>query len=314
LLNQFPTTIKYTNAEFRTASAIHLGLPVDACRHIIGTPIRESGRTGPRLVVDAHGYNILNVSNIAGDHRRQLHDETTGVFFPFLRQAGIGFVGNAGNTAKNLFVEALRGHGEERAFQGIIPDGVIKGENFAQIAPGNIYAGVSTLFDTKTIGPLYYFDQRAEGHWAVNKRAEEVNRDYYSKAKHLDLQFNHTEDGMIGPVQQILLSYGVNGVVRGTAVGTFGECSRDFHELRKFITVVLADKEVSGTNLTVSEAKGRVAKKFISVMGHTIHRGWARLLLGRIPIIQARSSNGGDNVNLNEFYFDDFTQTDFSQD
>jgi hypothetical protein len=142
------------------------------------------------------------------------------------------------------------------------------------------------MFDTKTIGPLLYFDANFEGHSAVNSRAEQVNRDYYAKARQLDQQHNGVLEGAIGPVEQILMTYGINGKVRGTAVGTFGECSTDFHELRKFITTVLADKEIAGTNVEIGEVKGRIAKRFLSRMGHTIHRGWARLLLGRIPIIR----------------------------
>jgi hypothetical protein len=316
LFNQYPTTIKYTNAEFRTASCIHFGLPIDACRQLIGLPIRDSERTG-RVVVDIHGYNILNVSNIAGDHRRQLHDETTSVFFPFLKKAGIGFTGNAGNTCKNIFAEALRGNMEDRVMQGIIPDGVIRGENFAQIAPGNTYAGVSTMFDTKTIGPLHYFSNTFEGHSAVNKRAEEVNREYYAKAKQLDREHNGVLPGEVGPVEQILRSYGINGQVRGTVVGTFGECSTDFHELRRFITTVLADKEINGTNLVISDVKGRIAKRFLAVMGHTIHRGWSRLLLGRIPIIRKQGNqegaagNGGDEEDEEDIQM--FTHLNLSQ-
>ena len=326
LLNQYPTTVRYTNIEFRTASSIHFGLPVDACKHIIGLTIRDADRG--RIVVDKHGYNLMNASNLTGDHRRILHDEATGVFFPFLRQAGIDYVGGKNNTAKNIFVHVLRDNVRERHLQGIIPDAIIKGEGFAQIVPDSIFSGVSTLVDTKTIGPMSYFSERAEGHFVVNKRAEEVNREYYSHARALDTQFNNTEPNTIGPVQQILRSYGANGKVVGLAIGTFAECSSDFHNLRKFVASVLADKDVLGTNITVGEVKGRIAKKFFAIMGHTIHRGWARLLLDRISRIlnreaQAAETNdnnsennlnhNGDHLNVDLDNFHNFTHLHFSQ-
>jgi hypothetical protein len=153
-----------------------------------------------------------------------------------------------------------------------------------------------------------------------------VNIDYYAKAKQLDHQFNGTAMDGIGPVQQVLKTFGINGKVRGLGVGTFAECSVDFHELRKFIATVLADKEVTGTNIPVEDVKGRIARSFLSVIGHTIHRGWARLLLGRIPIILNRQRNdagsrGDNNLGGNLFFNNDsnfdnlhnFTQLNFSQ-
>ena len=54
---------------------------------------------------------------------------------------------------------------------------------------------------------------------AAERRQAKVSEDYYKVARELDERFHGTMPDVIGPVQQELRSYGVNGRVLGFVVG-----------------------------------------------------------------------------------------------
>ena len=67
---------------------------------------------------------------------------------------------------------------------------------------------------------------------AVDKRAEQLQREYEVKARTVDQQYCDVEPGQVGPVEAKLHSL---GQVRGVVFGAFGEASRPVHDLVDFI-------------------------------------------------------------------------------
>jgi hypothetical protein len=61
----------------------------------------------------------------------------------------------------------------------------------------------------------------------VNARAKRVHHEYYqkhAKAIEIDAKYNNTMEGIVGPVQRVVQSF---GRTRGFVVGAYGECSQD---------------------------------------------------------------------------------------
>ena len=65
---------------------------------------------------------------------------------------------------------------------------------------------------------------------AVDKRADAINGEYIKKARKADQHYGGIEPGVIGPVEQKLLSF---DAVQGLIFGNFGECSEGVHTLVK---------------------------------------------------------------------------------
>ena len=120
---------------------------------------------------------------------------------------------------------------------------------------------------------------------SVDKRANEVSRDYYRAARDLDRKHNHSIDGECGPIEQRLRDYGQLGKVIGLAVGAFGECSDDTHKLMQFIANKMSHQLADGTLHNDSDFLSASKKSLIRKWGLTIHRGWARVLIDRIAIL-----------------------------
>ena len=280
-----PCDVVFTSLEFVEAVARRFGLPSPALRHIIGKPIK-----GPRnILVDAFGYNLMSASCVVGDHHRSLHDMMVQIIVTSLKGVGIPHVGGFRNTCKNIFSQAIAIDPEDdhahKKLQGIIPDIVIKMDYLNANAAG-VFQGRQTLVDIKMVSPGMRYSDRAFNHQeVVNKRAHQVNGEYFTSAKALDRKYNGTIGDDIGPVQSILLTYGNQGKVIGFAFGTFGKCSQDVIQLIDLLIDIDAQLHAVGSNIPSSNFMSSSRKKFITKLGHALHRGWSKILLERIPLL-----------------------------
>ena len=89
----------------------------------------------------------------------------------------------------------------------------------------------------------------------------------------------------VGPVHATLSSYGYQGKVVGCGVGTFGECSHHIVQLIDLMVDMQCQRQATGTTISPSSFKSKVSRHFITKLGHTIHRGWSKTLLERIPLL-----------------------------
>jgi hypothetical protein len=309
-----PCDIAFTSTEFIEAVARIFGAPSPALKHSIGKPIKGSRGS---LTVDAHGYNILTASGVVGDHFRSLHDFVVQILVAYLHEVGIPHSGGYRNTCKNLFSHVINidEHDDidKRNLQGIIPDILIKLEHLNR-SPDSIFQGRQTLVDIKILSPgIRYRQQPFTNQEVVNKRADEVNREYYAKAKALDRKYNGTADEAIGPVQGTLLTYGHQGKVVGFVFGTFAECSDDVSKLIKLIIDAETQRQAIGTTIDPSNFKSNTTRRFTTKLGHAIHRGWSRILLERLDLlVNGIASNTQSSESL-ESQEQDFHEFHFSQ-
>jgi hypothetical protein len=149
-----------------------------------------------------------------------------------------------------------------------------------------------TLFDIKTIAPGDTYKAEAArrpgtGTYAVNQRAKKVHSEYIKKAKNIDKRSGAIE-GEVGRVERELKTYGKNGQVQGLVFGPFGECSDEVEELLKFIAVHQSRKYIDGSNMDPVKAVGIALNQLRMRVGLMVHRGWARVLIGRANSIVAK--------------------------
>ena len=76
---------------------------------------------------------------------------------------------------------------------------------------------------------------------AVDKRANKLNSEYLTKARHTDQAYCRTPKGTIGPVE---LKLGSLGRVHGIVVGTFGEASDDLQSLLHHLAVQCEESDM----------------------------------------------------------------------
>ena len=115
----------------------------------------------------------------------------------------------------------------------------------------------------------------------VEARQNQVNTEYYRHARELDAKFQTD-----GKVENRLKSYGKDGTVGGLVCGAFGECSSHMHQLATLVSKHQTAIQASG--LHEDEARYLRAKNERSIKnlwGLTIHREWARLLIGRTALL-----------------------------
>jgi len=173
---------------------------------------------------------------------------------------------------------------EEKELNGIIPDILIKLGHLPRDEDStNHLKGFDHLADIKTLAPgAIYVSCDAESAHAVARRQKEVKREYFKKAEKLDRKFHNTPPGTVGPFSRVLRDYGVQGEVLGLVVGAFGEVSQDVHHLRDVVAEKLVEIHTSYFKIPTNRAKSFVVNLLTRKWGHSIARGWARLLLERL--------------------------------
>ena len=170
-----------------------------------------------------------------------------------------------------------------RKVQSIVPDMRITIPDEGNLVP--------RLHELKIISSskTRYFPRRQgqEAVRAVDKRAQELNGEYISKARSTDRQYCGTPDGTIGPVETKLARL---GDVKGLVVGAFGEGSDDLHALIHHLASsrvrVAGPQKGKRGQMRSEEAELALTTAFLrrslSLVGV---RAQARLLLGRLEVI-----------------------------
>ena len=114
---------------------------------------------------------------------------------------------------------------------------------------------------------------------SVQKRADEVHEDYHTTAKKLDAKLG-TDADATGAVETEMSSYN-SGRVSGLVVGAFSEVSMQVRDLADLVACELNDEHLALFDDAMNESKQMSTQRIRRSIGLTVHRGWAKLLLGR---------------------------------
>ena len=266
-----------SSAEFSEAAAAALCLPSPACMERLGTAIRG------RQVVDPFGESVQSTITI-GDHYRKRHDSYKMRLFQMCLWAGL----DAKVEIFNLFAASIPQEGLSRMERGRKVQSIVPDMRITIPDEGNL---VPRLHELKIISSskTRYLPRRKgqEAVRAVDKRAQELNGEYISKARSTDRQYCGTPDGTIGPVETKLARL---GDVKGLVVGAFGEGSDDLHALIHHLASsrvrVAGPQKGKRGQMRSEEAELALTTAFLrrtlSLVGV---RAQARLLLGRLEVI-----------------------------
>ena len=136
---------------------------------------------------------------------------------------------------------------------------------------------------------------------------QDVNADYHRRAKHLDRRLHNTPANERGPFSRTLFEYGANanGRVLGPVSGVFGETSPDLHLLRDLCAHEMATKHVQYFRTTNAKASALFRHQLNRTWGHTIARGWSRLILDRLRDYTDLQNNAAPNSSdINDYNFE----------
>ena len=113
----------------------------------------------------------------------------------------------------------------------------------------------------------------------IAARQAKVARDYLKRAARID-ELNGHPPGSDGQIVAALKKHN-GGRVLVFVVGAFAEMPEDLSRICDIIAHDLARTHVSYYNDDAKRTKGMYMKRIQKALGHTAHRGWARLLLDR---------------------------------
>ena len=284
LLGNLPNAeIAFSANEWTTAVSIHMGLPIPSLKSSVGLLI-SNNENSRKLQVDPHGHHLSTVTEVKGGDTQVNHNCTARLVSESLNQAGIKHVGGGTDqSCKFLFRSAFpRGDVEnstEVKIKTIIADMAILSKTMTNQPLGNS----DHLVDFKTLGAgdCYKKDFKDFGR-AVSERQKQVSIDYHNTAIFLDRKLHGTTEDTRGPFQKVLLEYGVNGRVLGPVVGFFGEVSSDIIDIRDLCAQELAKRHKEIFKCGQAQAVGMFTHQLNRRWGHSVARGWSRLVLSRL--------------------------------
>jgi hypothetical protein len=285
LLGNLPhPEVSFTPSEWTTSVAIHMGVPVAALRSSVGATIHNNSNS-PYTSVDPFGYKLTTVAGIEGGGTQRNHNTTARAISSGLSKAGISHLGGATDrSCKSIFRGATppgaANDGETvKQLNSIIADLVI----FTRHIEAPPLGGKDHIVDVKTLAAgLCYETNSTTFNHAVTKRQAQVGSDYLATASKLDARLHNTPIGIRGPFTSTIFEYGHDGRVLGPVVGVFGEASEDLGNLRNLIAHELAAKHQEYYRMTVSQSEALYKHQLNRKWGHTIARGWSRLILDRL--------------------------------
>jgi hypothetical protein len=287
LLGTLPVaSVPFTALEWTTAVALHMGVPIPALKNRVGETIRNNSNCSYSSV-DHFGHNLTTVAGIEGGGTQRNHNTIAKTISSSLLSAGVKHLGGATDrTCKTVFRSAIPrdaviNEDTGKQVNSMIPDIVTFTKNYS--ADQCPLGGADHLIDVKTLGAgqVYHSNSRNFGN-AVDKRQAQVNTDYHATALRLDSRLHGTLPGERGPFTRTLFEYGAEGRVLGPVVGAFGEASSDLRSLRDLCAHELAAKHVEHFRMTNDQARCLFRHQLNRKWGHTIARGWARLILDRL--------------------------------
>ena len=260
------------NEEHTSMYARYMGLPQPACLPFVGKKIKP----GDTATMDAFGNKICSMT-LKGGGWTQRHDNVKWTLQKQLAQAGVEHTCEVYNLMRRHIPQKAQDvlmKQKRRDRQGIVPDFSISGLD------GKKYLG-----DVKTMirGVAYLENKhRNVAFGPINERAKRVNKEYQKHAKDLDSKYNGTMDGIVGPVQRAVQSF---GRTQGFVVGAYGECSRDLLDLVEQTATKqsMHDWRRMGCKNAV-EATGILVETNRTNISLAALRSHARLLLDRIDL------------------------------
>ena len=114
---------------------------------------------------------------------------------------------------------------------------------------------------------------------SFQKRAEKVHEDFHETAKKLDAKLG-THTDATGPVETEMRSYN-SGRVFGFVVGAFREVSMQVRDLADLVACELNAEHLAFFDVAMNESKQMFTQQTRRSIGLAVHRGRAKLLLGR---------------------------------
>ena len=203
-----------SNAEFSEAAAASLCLPSPACIDRVGETVKG------RRKVDMYGDNV-QATGLCGDHWRQRHDQLKHVLHRLCVWAGLPCELEVFNIFSRHIPQAgLARIDRARDRQGMVPDMKVT------LNIGGVSRQV--LHEIKVISCS---QSRYKPSWknrGVDKRADDLHKEYVDKAKKADQQHGGVLPGQIGGVERKLQSF---PKVEGVVFGNWGEASQATHQL-----------------------------------------------------------------------------------
>ena len=293
----------FTPSEYTTAVALHMGVPIQAIKNRVGEAIRNNSNC-QFTSVDYYGHNLTTVAGIEGGGTQRNHNTIARTISNSLSAAGIKHLGGATDrSCKTVFRNAVPpetaiSDDSGKQINSMIPDLVTFTKMIS--CDETPLGGADHLVDVKTLGAgqAYHSNSLTFGN-AVETRQTKVNSDYHASARRLDSRLHGTQSSERGPFESTLFEYGNGGRVLGPVVGAFGEASSDLGSLRDLCAHELAAKHVEYYRMTHGQARALYRHQLNRKWGHTIARGWARLILDRLRDYLG-SQGGGDHRHSTE--------------
>jgi len=271
-----------TPAVFAESFARYLAAPSPACIPHVGRTLYVSGRRG---AVDVYGDDLVAAATKGGMEAKFRHDVVRDLLTTSIRGAGGSataensrWIHPAIPSAALAAMAALAG--TPRQVRPMVPDVTYV------LDP----ADGERVVECKTIAycPTYY----APGRSGVNKRARQVQAEYWSKARAQDRAFGLAQlapgsgpsgaNSTIGPIERQLNSV---APVCIAVVGGFGEGSEDLHGLIGGIARKAALTAHVRLGLEQHVAAGLIQQQLIRKLGTAFVRSHSLLLLARLQFI-----------------------------
>lgn len=254
------------NTDWLVLAQFKLGLPLTEARYCRGRPI-----PGTPYEVDERGHN-LTVASTKGDLWRIAHDNVKHVLARTMRHAGITVTVEVANLfaldIPQLQQQVCRGPDAHAKRQGLIPDFLAQLPEDDQDHASELKSVLLELKAVHASRGLYpaagrYGPPRKCG--AVARRAGSINTDYQRAAAIADQKYCGTPARTTGPVERRLLQF---GRVRGLVFGSFGEISKDFHTLMRYVARANAERHWM--------AMGALTEEMAQAASHSlVKRTWA---------------------------------------
>ena len=214
-----PTDFSFRPDEWGELMARYWGLKSPMLKNYVGERINGQASR----VCDPYGFELQGKA-LPGPAFVRRHDHIKWAVVNALEAMGVDVTCEPQNLFKRFVSAAAADHlASQAGRQGTVPDFLLR------------VGGTSALFDLKTIGlnkSRYLNPQPAHADtpagYAVERRAQQVPAGYIHKARVVDVKYNGTAPGQVGPMEAALASY---GGVSPLVAGHFNEISRGFDKL-----------------------------------------------------------------------------------
>ena len=204
----------------------------------------------------------------------------------------MGGVGGFKKTCKGLFTEVVNqlpkldpnspaNAADLQYRQSIIPDLMIDATSIDLPENAANMLGDRTLENMKALAPRTAHSESTSTAFShsVEKRQKQVSPAYHAVARSLDAELD-SQPGSPGPVDSELSTF-ISGKVLGLVTSTYAELPSAFHVIADPIASELADEHLQFFDIDHGMCKSIFLQQVRRGLGLALHRGWAKLTLGR---------------------------------